>query len=60
MPTDLPATSARKRKAQAQTRTDIMVVVRVWAIILLATLVLVQLLGEQSFSNPTTEWEYIF
>jgi hypothetical protein len=60
MPTDLPAVSARKRKAQAQTPTDIITMLLVWVIICLGTLVLVQLLADQSFSNPTTEWEYLF
>jgi hypothetical protein len=60
MPTDLPAVSARKRKAQAQTRTDTTIVALVWVIIFLATLVLVRLLADQSFSNPTTEWKYLF
>jgi hypothetical protein len=60
MPTDLAAISARKRRAQVQAQTDITVVVLVWVIIFLATLVLVQLLADQSFSNPTTEWECLF
>jgi hypothetical protein len=33
--------------------------VSVWVIIVLGTLVLVQLLTDQSFSNPITEWEYL-
>jgi hypothetical protein len=60
VPTDLPELSARKHKARAQTQTDIVTMVSVWVIIVLGTLVLVQLLADQSFSNPTTEWEYLF
>jgi type VI protein secretion system component VasF len=62
VPTDLPELSARKREAHTQTQTDIVTMVSVWVIIVLGTLVLVlvQLLSDQSFSNPTTEWEYLF
>jgi hypothetical protein len=60
MPTDLPsAVSARKREGQSQTQTEITLVL-VWVIIFLIALVLVQLLADQSFSSPTTEWEYLF
>jgi hypothetical protein len=34
--------------------------VLVWAIIIIGTLVLILLLADQSFSNPTTEWECLF
>jgi hypothetical protein len=60
VPTDLPELSARKREAHTQTQTDIVTMVSVWVIIVLGTLVLVQLLADQSFSTPTTEWEYLF
>jgi hypothetical protein len=56
----LPELSARKRKANAQTQTDIVTMVSVWVIVVLGTLVLVRLLADQSFSNPATEWEYLF
>jgi hypothetical protein len=56
MPTDLPAVSARKRKAVANNIT----VVSVWVIIWLVMIVLALLLADQSFSNPTTEWKYLF
>jgi hypothetical protein len=55
MPTDLPSVSA-KRKA----RTDNITLVLIWVIIWLGILVLGLLLADQSFSNPTTEWEYLF
>lgn len=32
----------------------------VWVIVCLFTLMLVLLLADQGFSNPTTEWEYLF
>jgi hypothetical protein len=52
MPTELPAVSARRRKAQA----DNITVVSVWVIIWLVIIVLALLLADQSFSIPTTEW----
>jgi hypothetical protein len=55
MPTDLPSVSA-KRKA----RTDNTTLVLIWVIIWLGILVLGLLLADQSFSNPITEWEYLF
>jgi hypothetical protein len=60
MPTDLPAVTERKGKVRAQTRTDITIVVLVWTIIFQIMLVLVQLLADQGFSNPTTNWDYLF
>jgi hypothetical protein len=59
MRTDLPSVSA-KRKAQAQARTHNITLVLIWVIIWLGILVLGLLLGDQSFSNPTTKWEYPF
>jgi hypothetical protein len=59
MPTDLPAVSA-KRKAQAQARTDNITLVLIWVVIWLGMLVIGLLLADQSFSNPATEWEYLF
>jgi hypothetical protein len=57
MPTDLPAAaSARRRKAVA----DNITVVSVWVIIWLAMIMLALLLADQSVSNPTTEWKYLF
>ena len=57
MPTDLPALSVRKRKAQAPTQTEITIVL-VWVIIWLSMLVL--LLADQSFAKATIEWECLF
>ncbi|MFY9836415.1 MAG: hypothetical protein WAK55_08070 [Xanthobacteraceae bacterium] len=48
MPTDLPAVSARRRKAQTQTQTDI-TIVSVGFIIVLVNLVL--LFADQSFAK---------
>lgn len=60
MPTDLPrVVHAQKREAQDQTQAEITIVL-VWVMIFPITLVLVLLLADQSFSNPTTEWEYLF
>jgi len=53
VPTNLPAASTRKRKAQADNDT----VVFVWAIIWLAMIVLALLLADQSFSKPAMDWE---
>jgi hypothetical protein len=60
MPADLPELSPRKSKVQAQKQTDIVAMLSVWIIIFLITLVLLRLVADQSFSNPTTEWEYLF
>jgi hypothetical protein len=51
---------ATKGKAQAQAQTDFTSTVLFWAIIILGMLVLTLLLAGQSFSKPTTEWEYLF
>jgi hypothetical protein len=48
MPTDLSAVSARQRKAQAQTQTDI-TMVSVWFIVCLVMLVL--LFADQNFAK---------
>jgi hypothetical protein len=60
MPTDLPEVFPRKSNVQAQTQTEIVAMLSVWIIIFLITLVLLRLVADQSFSNPTTEWEYLF
>jgi hypothetical protein len=59
MPTDLPSVSA-KSKARTQKPSDNVTLVLIWVIIWLGILVLGLLLADQSFSNPTTEWEYLF
>jgi hypothetical protein len=40
MPTDLPLVAERKRKVQAQTRSDNTTMALIWAVIILGTLVL--------------------
>jgi hypothetical protein len=56
-PPDLPAVSARKRKAQA----DNITTVSIRVIILPVMIVLVpSSLADQRFLNLTTEWEYVF
>jgi hypothetical protein len=59
MPTDLPSVSV-KSKARTQKLSDNIVLVLIWIIIWLGILVLGLLLADQSFSNPATEWEYLF
>jgi hypothetical protein len=54
MPTDLPEVSPRKSKVRAQTQTNIVAMLSVWIIVFLITLVLVRLVADQSFSNPTS------
>ena len=57
MPTDLGAVIERKRETQAQTQTDITVVL-VWFIICLFMLVL--LFADQSFAKANIEWMCLF
>ena len=57
MPTDLGAVIERKRETQAQTQTDITVVL-VWFIICLFMLVL--LFADQSFAKANIEWMRLF
>jgi hypothetical protein len=54
---DIRAVSARKRKAQAQTQTDITIgLVR----FIICLVVLVMLFADQSFAKATIEWETLF
>jgi hypothetical protein len=57
MPTDLGAVIERKREAQAQTQTDITMVL-VWFIICLFMLVL--LFADQGFAKANVEWMCLF
>jgi uncharacterized integral membrane protein len=60
MPTGLPSVAERKRKLQAQTRSDNTTMALIWAVIILGMLVLMLLLADQGFSTPTTDWECLF
>jgi hypothetical protein len=60
VPTDLPLVAERKRKAQAQTRSDNTTIALIWAVIILGMLVLMLLLADQGFSSPATDWECLF
>jgi hypothetical protein len=57
MPTDLGVVFGRKRVAQAQTQTDITLVL-VWLIICLV--MFVRLFSDQSFAKANIEWMYLF
>jgi hypothetical protein len=57
MPTDLGVVVERKRRAQAETQTDITIVL-VWFIICLVMLVL--LFADQSFAKANIEWMCLF
>jgi hypothetical protein len=60
MPTGLPSVAERKRKLQAQTRSDNATMALIWAVIILGTLVLMILLADQGFSSLATDWECLF